>query len=283
MCSPEESTPTNWEFLVEMKRGNPDKAPLFCIHAIWGNILFYRNFTKYLDTDRPIYGIQSRGLNGNQTPCSSIPEMAANYIREIRSLQPQGPYLILGFSLGGLIAFEVAQQLQAQGQEIQLLALLDPTSPNLMELNAELNTIANTSILSKTTDHIRRLLKLSLSDKITYVKERLYWNLKLGRANFLYKAYLRYIKGAITELRLMEVYWANYLTQDTYLPQPYIGKISLFLVEDPGIGGEDNSEAEWGFLASEGVTVELFPGAHIEIMEEPNVRMLCARFNNYLK
>ncbi|WP_310484500.1 amino acid adenylation domain-containing protein [Chamaesiphon sp. VAR_48_metabat_403] len=283
VCSPQAANPTNWEFLVEMKRGNPDKAPLFCIHAIWGNILFYRNFTKYLDTDRPIYGVQSRGLNGNQTPCTSIPEMAANYVREIRSLQPQGPYLILGFSLGGLIALEVAQQLQAEGQTIQLLALLDPTSPNLMELNAELKTIANTSILTKTTDHIRRLLKLSLSDKITYVKERLYWNLKLGRANFLYKAYLRYIKGAITELRLMEVYWANYLTQDTYLPQPYIGKISLFLVEDPGIGGEDNSEAEWGFLASEGITVELFPGAHIEIMEEPNVRMLCAKFNSYLK
>ncbi len=271
-----------WQSLVQIKTGSPTKAPLFCMHAIWGNILFYRNFAQYLETDRSVYGLQSKGLDGQYPLCTSIPEMAANYIQEIQRVQPQGPYLLTGFSLGGLIAFEVAQQLQAQGQEIQLLALLDPASPTLTTSDADINAVAQTSLLTKTVSHLRTMLKLSLKDQITYVWERLYWNLTVGHANMLRKAYLRYIKRSITELRLLDVFWANYLTQFSYIPKQYVGKVTLFKSTDPGIGGEDNSESEWKFLASDGVDIESMPGSHIEIMEEPNVTILCAKFSSYL-
>jgi amino acid adenylation domain-containing protein len=271
-----------WQSLVQVKSGNPKIPPLFCIHAIWGNVLFYRNFAQYLEIDRPVYGLQAKGLDGEHQPCKSIDEMAANYIQEIQSVQPQGPYFLLGYSLGGLIAFEIAQQLQAQGEEIQLLALLDPTSPNLMRADLERESVVRGSLLTKTISHFNKLLALNIKDSAVYVWERLYWNLTMGRVNILYKAYLRHIKRSTNELQIMNVYWANYLTQDTYIPKQYPGKITLFKAEELDIGAEDNSESEWKFLANAGLDIVSVPGVHAQMMEEPNIRILCDKFNTYL-
>jgi amino acid adenylation domain-containing protein len=270
-----------WQSLVEMKPGSPTKKPLFCMHAIWGNILFYRNFTKYIEADRSVYGLQSKGLDGQQPPCTSIPEMAANYIQEIQAIQPQGPYLLLGYSLGGLIALEIAQQLQAQGQEIQLLALIDPTTQNLPTLNEDRGFAAPT-IFTKNITHLRRMLNLSFKYKLLYIWERLYWNLTIGHLSFFYTTYLKYIKGAANELRLLDVYWANYPTQYSYIPQPYQGKIVFFKSENPGGGDENDCESKWVTIAKKGIEVESVPGSHLSMMDEPNVRILCTKLNVHL-
>lgn len=271
-----------WKSLVKMKSGDSTKPPLFFIHAIWGNILFYRNFSPYLETDRPVYGLQAQGLDGKQKPLTSIAEMATNYIEEIQSIQPHGPYLLLGFSFGGLIAFEIAQQLHDRGQEIQLLALVDPSSPNLPQSDSDGSTISRTSLLTKTTIHLRTLLYLSIAEKIEYVWERLHWNLTIGKINIIYKAYLRYIKGAVNELRLIEIAQANYRAKIGYMPTPYPGKITLLKAEDRGIGSEYDAESDWKFLTSVGVDVESVPGSHIGIVQEPNVQVLCSKLNVWL-
>jgi amino acid adenylation domain-containing protein len=280
---PEEAAPpTAWKSLVEMQSGNPAKLPLFCIHAVWGNILFCRSFINYLETDRTVYGLQSKGLDGEHPPCTSIPEMATNYIKEIKTVQPQGPYLLSGFSLGGLIAFEIAQQLQAQGQEIELLALVDPTSPNLTSSEPDAPATTRTPLLTKTISHFKTLLDLSAQQKVDYVWQRLCWNLTLGNANLFYKAYLRYIKRSLSELRLVNVYWANYLTQYTYMPKPYLGKITLFQAEDIEVGNEENTQSRWELFASDGVDIIPVVGSHADLMDEPNVRVLSSKFKHYL-
>ncbi len=271
-----------WKSLVKMKSGDSTKPPLFFIHAIWGNILFYRNFSPYLETDRPVYGLQAQGLDGKQKPLTSIAEMATNYIEEIQSIQPHGPYLLLGFSFGGLIAFEIAQQLHDRGQEIQLLALVDPSSPNLPQSDSDGSTISRTSLLTKITVHLRTLLYLNVAEKIEYVWERLHWNLTIGKINIIYKAYLRYIKGAVNELRLIEIAQANYRAKIGYMPTPYPGKITLLTAEDRGIGSEYDAESDWKFLTSVGVDVESVPGSHIGIVQEPNVQVLCSKLNVWL-
>lgn len=274
-----EESVKNWQSLVQMKTGNPTKAPLFCIHAIWGNTLFYRNFIQYLEADRPIYGLQSRGLDGKDSPCTSVPEMAAYYIQEIQSVQPQGPYLLLGFSLGGLIAFEIAQQLQFQGQDVKMLALIDPTNPNVT-FQDDTRVIPYTSLFEKTRSHFRTLMKLNIKDGTTYVWERLQWNLTLGHINALYKIYVCYVKRSMSELRAMNVYWANYIAQYSYVPKPYLGQVTLFKAEDLGtIAEDDDSESSWRLLATGGVDVELVPGSHLDMMDEPNVKIMCAKFN----
>jgi thioesterase domain-containing protein len=92
------------------------KRPFFCVHPIGGNILCYMDLARYAGAVRPFYGLQAPGLNGEGVSFARIEEMAAHYIEAIRSVQPTGPYLLGGWSFGGVVAFEMARQLNRQGQ-----------------------------------------------------------------------------------------------------------------------------------------------------------------------
>ncbi|MGA5559710.1 amino acid adenylation domain-containing protein [Streptomyces platensis] len=100
-------------------------APLFCVHPVAGFSWRYSALLGTLSPDHPVYALQSRGLDGTEAPARSLDEMAEDYVREIRRVQPEGPYHLLGWSLGGIMAHAVATALQAQGQEVALLAVLD--------------------------------------------------------------------------------------------------------------------------------------------------------------
>ena len=125
----EEASRDRWSSLVaiqDMKRDEATaKRPLFCVHAVGGNVIEYHDLARHLGPDQPFYAFQSVGLDGRQTPLKSIEEMASHYIKEMRVVQTSGPYLLGGHSLGGMIAFEMACQLHDQGERVELLALLD--------------------------------------------------------------------------------------------------------------------------------------------------------------
>jgi thioesterase domain-containing protein/acyl carrier protein len=108
--------------------GGP-KAPFFLVAGMFGNVLNLRHLAQLLGGDRPFYGLQARGLYGDAEPHRTLPEAAADYIAEMRQVQPQGPYLLGGFSGGGLIAWEIARQLETAGERVALLALLDTPLP----------------------------------------------------------------------------------------------------------------------------------------------------------
>jgi acyl carrier protein len=101
------------------------KPPLFCIHGGGGAVMVYRELALVLGTDQPVYGLQAQGLDGNQPCLTSVEDMAAHYMKEIRAVQPNGPYFLGGLSFGGTVAYEMAQQLCAQGEEVGLLFLFD--------------------------------------------------------------------------------------------------------------------------------------------------------------
>src|SRR5262249_30894375 len=117
-----------WSSLVAIQP-HGSRPPFFFIHAVSGNVLHYRFLSHYLGQDQPFYGLQAQGLDGTQAPQTRIEDMAALYIKEIRTLQPEGPYFLGGGSSGGVIAFEMAQQLHAQGQQVALLVLFDTYFP----------------------------------------------------------------------------------------------------------------------------------------------------------
>ncbi|MFG6100414.1 amino acid adenylation domain-containing protein [Leptothoe sp. ISB3NOV94-8A] len=102
-----------------------NKTPLFCIHPIGGNVFCYAALSQQLGADYPLYGLQSLGLMGQQQPLTTIEAMAATYCQEIRTVQPQGPYHLAGWSMGGVVAYEMAQQLSQQGETVALLGLID--------------------------------------------------------------------------------------------------------------------------------------------------------------
>ncbi|UNN04173.1 thioesterase domain-containing protein [Rhodococcus opacus] len=99
--------------------------PLFCVHPFIGLAWSYAGLGRELTQDRPIYGLQSPALTEDEPHLETITDFAARYVREIRSIQPHGPYHLVGWSLGGVIAHEMAVQLQDAGEEVRLLGLLD--------------------------------------------------------------------------------------------------------------------------------------------------------------
>lgn len=116
--------------LVPMHEGEGGpKSPFFLVAGMFGNVLNLRHLAQLLGADRPFYGLQAKGLLGEDAPHDSIPEAAAAYIAELRQVRPQGPYLLGGFSGGGLTAWEMARQLEAAGETVALLVLLDTPLP----------------------------------------------------------------------------------------------------------------------------------------------------------
>src|SRR5580698_208670 len=114
----------SWSSLTPIRAGGSRPA-LFCMHGAGGTVLMYRDLARRLGDDQPFYGLQSQGLDGSCPPLTSIEEMAAVYVKEIRRVQPHGPYFIAGYCMGGTVAFEVAQQLHDLGEPIALLAMFD--------------------------------------------------------------------------------------------------------------------------------------------------------------
>jgi len=119
-----EALKSRWSSLVTIQpKGS--RPPFFCMHGAGGNVLIYRELSNHLGEDQPFYGLQSQGLDGNSEPLTRIEDMATAYVREMRRVQPKGPYYLGGYCLGGTITYEVAQQLRAQGEEVGLLAMFD--------------------------------------------------------------------------------------------------------------------------------------------------------------
>jgi len=108
--------------------GGP-RRPFFLVAGMFGNVLNLRHLAHLLGTDRPFYGLQARGLYGDAAPHDSIAAAARDYIAEMRAVQPHGPYMLGGFSGGGITALEIAQQLTADGEEIAALVMLDTPLP----------------------------------------------------------------------------------------------------------------------------------------------------------
>jgi len=117
-----------WNPIVRLRQGT-GKRPFFCVHPIDGNVLCYTEIAAAMKEGPPFYGIQAKGLDGVEQPNRTFPEMAAHYVDAIRGVQRKGPYHLGGWSVGGTIAFLVAQQLRAQGEEVALLAMIDALYP----------------------------------------------------------------------------------------------------------------------------------------------------------
>src|SRR6202051_2534882 len=113
-----------WTSLVPIQPGG-SKPPFFCVHGGGGNILIYRELARHLGADYPFYGLQARGLDGSGEYLTTTEAMAESYLREMRELQPEGPYYLGGFCMGGQVAFEMAQRLVRDGQPVNLLFVID--------------------------------------------------------------------------------------------------------------------------------------------------------------
>jgi len=254
----QEGPTSSWECLVPIEpRGA--RLPFFCIHGVGGTLLRIRELTRCIKEDQPIYGFEARGLDGNRPPLQTIQEMAALYIMEMRSLQPQGPYYLGGLSFGGIVAFEMAQQIVASGQEVGLLALFD-TYPGKVESRAQL---------------LRKLLSFPLGRIFNYVRRKTW-----GYIRTSVRAPLR--MGVPQSLK--DVKAACRQAAFRYVPQPYPGRVTLFRASDRALRGvEEDPQAGWGEWARGGVEIHAVPGTHMSMMTEPHVRLLALEVQECLE
>ncbi|MBW4632889.1 MAG: amino acid adenylation domain-containing protein [Iphinoe sp. HA4291-MV1] len=240
----------SWSTLVPIQSGG-FKRPFFCVHPGVGTVLAYVDLARHLDPEQPFYGLESLGLDEEHKPYTQVEDMAAHYIEAMQTVQPQGPYLLGGWSFGGLVAFEMAQQLQAQGQQVSLLALLD-TYP--VTEDEELNEADDVAFLEDLlTGNNGALLGIPPE-------------LELAQAQ-----------------RLQQVFKSHIQAANNYSPQPYPGKITLFLAQEEVEADSEDLTLGWNKLANQGVELHLVPGDHYSMISKPNVQVLAEKLQVYLE
>ncbi|HKB68260.1 MAG TPA: amino acid adenylation domain-containing protein [Pyrinomonadaceae bacterium] len=279
-----ESRSAAWSSLVPIQPLGP-KQPFFCVHAVGGNVLEYYDLARLLGPDQPFYGLQSRGLDGQQQPHTRITEMAAHYIKEIREFQPEGPYLIGGRSLGGMIAFEMASQLKAAGQEVSLLALLDsyPVGYSKMKQNAGALSGTVRRTIRRLRAHVSNLRGFSFKEKSQYVLEKAQYA-PIRFKSLLWRAIYRCYKnlGRALPRALRDVQEFNWLAAHSYVPHLYDGKVTLFWASRD-VRASFDLVTGWRVLAGGGMDVHEIPGSHLDMIKEPHVSELAAKLKACLE
>ena len=250
---------TAWSSLVPIE-SHGSKTPLFCIHPVGGNVLEYYPLAHQLGLEQPIYGIQSQGLDGVQAPLTQLEAMAAKYINEIQIVQPDGPYLLLGYSFGGLIAFEIARQLASQGEKVNLLALLDTESPNLPNVRP--------SLFPTVGIHLQNFQQLNVREKIKYIKDRLVFRLLYQNRENSHKEFMLDNWGVDLPPAYLKVLAANFQAGENYIGKFYPGKITLFRSSIQPITQALHPDLGWSDLA-DAVEVYDVRGHHSNLLKEP--------------
>jgi aspartate racemase len=262
-----------WSSLVAIQPGG-SKLPFYCIHGVGGNVLSFHALAVHLGSDQPLYGLQSQGLDGNQLPQSRIEEMAAHYIKEIRTLQPKGPYAMGGMSFGGLVAYEMAQQLQAQGEKVALLALIDS-----FPLNHQGAVPERIDFLKRRIGHHwGEFVRLGFQEKLAYVRKKAR-TLQRKFKNRLWQMTFKFYQVIEHPLphALQNVKEANFLAAQSYAPKLYAGRVTVFSSSEKGMVEYYDPQVIWGPLAGGGVQVHTIPGDHVTMIEEPHVRVLAQK------
>ncbi|MEG5092537.1 amino acid adenylation domain-containing protein [Microcoleus sp. B13-B4] len=273
-----------WSPLIPI-HSSGSKKPFFCVPGIGGNVLYFYDLARHLGSDQPFYGLQARGLDGESEPLTQVEDMAAYYIQAIQTVQSQGPYLLGGHSFGGLVVFEIAQQLQKQGHEVALVAIIDAVAP----------------IFSKKSISVHEN-DLDYTEFANYMEYMFYPQWKLSKETFAslnQEEQLDYLKEKWIELNslpkdvasksfrgLVEVYKANTKAHRNYYPEQVLpNRISVFraseidaidvamegltdLLKNPTLGWSKFSTTTENYLIS---------GNHMTMMQKPHVQELAAQ------
>ncbi len=261
-----------WSPLIPLQTRGA-RTPLFWIHGVGGNVLNYRSLALRLGEDQPFYGLQARGMDGKLEPVATIEEMAALYLSEIRKVQPRGPYVLGGSSFGGVVAYEMAQQLRAAGDGAAYVALLDT---NAVDSADERKT--KQSLATRIQLHLGILLRGP--DRLTYLRKKAR---RLRRKTVyriwqtVFAAFQKFNKPLPQSLQ--DVAQNNYRALRIYKARPYDGRVGLFCAR---LEPEEFTQAKqraWGMLVP---SLELYDvaGDHLSMVDEPHVADLASQLTD---
>ena len=247
--------------LVRLNReGDESREPLFCIHWLNAKLITFQKITLLLRQDRPIYGLQIQLGPDEGNTIHSIEDMAALYLREVRQCRPHGPYHLAGSCLGGVVAFEMARQLVAEGEEVGMLLMIDSPMPGRMALFHERNSLVY---------YFDRYLGEFLLSPFGAVKR---WALETRR-RFVSRREKSSSARAVKQTAKISMGAAR-----KYHPQPYPGKLTLFICSDAPMRAYEDRRLAWHEVAQGGLEIHVVPGDHATMEQEPNVQVLASHF-----
>jgi|SRR5579863_8984918 len=255
--------------LVLLKDGSA-KPPLFITHGLGGSVIDFFQVVKHIRTEHPIQGMQAKGIDGTEEPFDRIEDMAAFYLEAMRQVQPHGPYLLAGYSLGGLVILEMAQQLTAVGEKVALLAMLD-SYPDIRYL----------SIVQRTRLLMRLVTRRAATSMKLPMREALALMIRPSRRRSLAPKVSYQPPGNIAPSPAMQrARECAYQALTRYKPRFYPGKIKFVRAEVPTDFPADPA-AVWAHLAAK-FEVETVPGDHLGIMST-HYEQLASTISRYVE
>jgi amino acid adenylation domain-containing protein len=273
----------HWTSLVPIQPGGT-KPPFYCVHGGGGNVLIYRELARYLGADYPFYGLQARGLDGSSDYLTTIEAMAESYLREICELQPEGPYYLGGFCMGGQVAVEIARRLVRDGQQVNLLFVIDAHNFNGIIPQFSLSEKVG-NFGQKIKFHSLNVLQLSLKGQIDYLveKSKLAVRREMERLRikmvhlFKLNPHGDVLRGTREEF-LEDINDHAFLA---YVPDVYPGKMTICkprrnytFLHDPFNG--------WGEIAAGGLEIIELPSNPGGIFLEPYVQTLAEKLKEQI-
>lgn len=260
---------SSYSSLINLKTGG-HKIPLYMVHGIGLNLFNFNSIINHLDAEQPVYGLRAAGLDGNEVPLESIETLAAYYNQEILNHDPIGPYAIAGYSMGGIIAYEMAKQLSEAGKNVEMLAMIDTNVQETFQAPVH-------NILRKAERQIDKLIFRASSfyrhpiSNIDYLNQTFGQQIKafLKRSGFRNKyapsELPEYMQSVIEKL---ESACAKYVIE------PYNLKIDLIKAEQRFYYIDDPKYLGWGNYALNGITTYDVPGDHEDMFHSPNDMIL---------
>jgi thioesterase domain-containing protein len=251
------------------------RPPLFLIHGVDGSLERFQDLAGHLEPDQPVYGVLAQSLLGERIALTRVEELAAYYIQAIQTVRPHGPYHFLGFSFGGLVAFEMARQLCARNELVGMLGMLDqlrmgsprngPGDPAPFEsaLRRRWNLAAY---------HIQRVLS---PQGLRYAKDKL-----VARSLRIIYTFLC-AHGRPIPRFLQRAEDINWFAAVNYVPPLFPGRVTLFQASASANNPRATNDL-WARLAGRGVEVKFIPGQHEDILSEPNVTSLAQSITDCL-
>ena len=266
-----------WSSLVPLQpKGS--RIPFFWIHGESSDAILPR----YLGTDQPLYGVLHQGHDGRPAAYTRVEDIAAHYLSEIRTVQPTGPYFLGGYCFGGMLAFEIAQQLRKQGDQVALLVLLTP-SRLIHDVGAFDSLKKDASLPKEISRHLQIVAELSPRERLKYVLQRtkvkttqlpkaVTYPIRKRVENLLWKIYLRLGWLLPPSLRSPYILQVYFKAIDAYQPEVYPGRVIIY-----------RSTPMWSAITAGDTEVHEVPGNHTDILREPYVREWAEGLRSYLE
>ncbi len=249
--------------------------PLFCLPGLGGHAFMFQDLSRSLGFDYPLHVLQFANLAAPPLSTNSIEDIASQCIRNMKTVQEFGPFQLLGYSLGGTIVFEMAQQLHAAGETVSFLGLLDSDGPNYPR---------TASATARTWMHLRCALRMNHRQRLAYLADR-FKGLKrkiIRRPPRLLDAKSPHPAPVSREIESTSA--AVYQAWLSYKPRSYAGDITVFsAAAKPNYLGMDFSDPSMGWSPlAERVDVVVVPGSHLDVFKPPHVSTLARRLRENL-